>query len=1037
MRLQRPSNHLITRCVCALAFAPMLAMPLSALAQNYSEWAFPGAGRRLDYKVRTDTNLGDRLPDFSMVGYGAGLRTIPSGIPVVIHVDPISGDNTQNIQNAINFAASLPIQANGFRGVVELGPGKFNVNSQININATGIVLRGAGTGDDLLTNTQIVSQNRSGSLDNAIPVIRFAGSTSGRVYGAQIDVTDTRVPVGAMSFNVASTAGLSVGRMVEIFRPSTQAWVDALGMNGIWGATDRNLKWQRTITRIEGNKVYLDAPITTAIDKQWSTGTIRTYDLPGQIHNVGIENLRGQSLDLREETNEARAWSLVEFSRVADGFMRNVEARHFPYAAVYVKEDDGTQYITVDGVVSRLPSGQVTGGRRYTFAIDGQMSLVQNGDADDGRHDFVTGSNVNGPIVFFKSKATHAHADSGPHHRWGNGLLFDNLNIGGELNIRNRLTSGSGHGWAGANSIVWNTVATRFAVQNPPTAQSWLIGSGPPFDDMWFGPQPRGIYDSTTQRVSLGDAVNNPLDSLYIAQLLERQQYHVDQRFWTGVGGSSSWAGTNNGWSNWSNKLTYNTNVAAPGPMDDVIFNIKGSTSLTTTPGVSTSIASLQFDATSAPVTVQVNNTTSRLTIGQRGVTVFSGSHNIVGTAGGSGAVSDITLAGDQTWEIRGTSSLAVNARFRESQLLSLWEKEGSGTLELRASSGGSNSLKVKVMVNEGVLRITNGGALGHSGNPITVADGAALELSNIGNLAQVNSDITLAGMGRGGGGALRHLSGSSRIGTGTGTGQVILASPQTGIGVDGGELEIDPPINGSGGLVKGGAGNLVLGGQMSYGGGTSINSGVLAIRPISGLGETALLNSLTISGAADTWQARLDLGVNRLIVRNADVATITNQIRDGQDGSGGIIAGISDPNLRLAAIRNGSSGAPLYTDFGGVGGLSGGEVLVKEALIGDLNFDNIVSISDFIDLSAHFGQSNVTWRDGDLNYDNQVSINDFIDLAAHFGQSYSGGAVGAMAVPEPGAWALGAIAATWLGRRRNKNAASGCACGRYAQDRI
>jgi autotransporter-associated beta strand protein len=830
-----------------------------------------------------------------------------------------------------------------------------------------------------------------------------------------------------MSFNVASTTGLSVGKMVEVFRPSTQAWVDALGMTTLWGATDRNLKWQRTITRIEGNKVFLDAPITTAIDKQWSTGTIRTYDLPGQIHNVGIENLRGQSLDTREEANEARAWSLVEFSRAADGFVRNLEARHFPYAAVFSREDDGTQFITVDGVISRLPSGQVTGGRRYTFAIDSQMSLVKNSNADDGRHDFVTGSNVNGPIVFFNSTTTNSHADSGPHHRWGNGLLFDNLNIGGELNIRNRGTSGTGHGWAGANSIVWNTKATRFAVQNPPTAQNWLIGSGPPFDDTWMGPQPRGIYDSTTQRVTLGDPVNNPLDSLYIAQLLERQQSYVDQRFWTGAGNSTNWFATSNGWSNWSNKLTYNTNTATPGPQNDVIFNVKGTTPLTTTPGQNTSVASLQFDSPTAPLTVQLNNTTSRLTIGQRGVTVFSGSHNILGTAGGSGAVSDIILAGDQTWEIRGSSTLAVNARFRESQLLSLWKKDGPGTLELRASSGGSNSLKINAQVNEGILRITNGGALGHSGNPITVADGAALELSNIGNLAQINSDITLLGMGCNGlGGALRHLTGSSAIGAGAG--QLILASPQTGIGVDAGQLQIDQKITGSGGLSKVGPGTLLLSGQLSYNGPTTISSGILALRPLTGQSQTTLLNSLAISGAADAWQGRLDLGTSALIIRTADLPTITNQIRDGLDASGGIISSITDPNLRLAAIRNGSPGAPLYSDFGGIPGLTGGEALLRPALIGDLNLDNTVSIADFIDLSTHFGQTNATWQDGDLNYDNQVSISDFVDLAAHFGQTYSSptpAAIDSSAVPEPNTLALCATAAfslTLRARQRHKN---------------
>src|SRR5258706_6033143 len=116
-----------------------------ACAQNYSQWAYPGADGRLIYKERTNTNIGDRLGDFPMVGYGGNLRSIPANIPVVIHVDPVVGDNTGNIQNAINFASGLSMQPNGFRGVVELGAGKFNVNSQITISASGVVLRGVGT----------------------------------------------------------------------------------------------------------------------------------------------------------------------------------------------------------------------------------------------------------------------------------------------------------------------------------------------------------------------------------------------------------------------------------------------------------------------------------------------------------------------------------------------------------------------------------------------------------------------------------------------------------------------------------------------------------------------------------------------------------------------------------------------------------------------------------------------------------------------------------------------------------------------------
>ena len=71
--------------------------------------------------------------------------------------------------------------------------------------------------------------------------------------------------------------------------------------------------------------------------------------------------------------------------------------------------------------------------------------------------------------------------------------------------------------------------------------------------------------------------------------------------------------------------------------------------------------------------------------------------------------------------------------------------------------------------------------------------------------------------------------------------------------------------------------------------------------------------------------------------------------------------------------------------------------IQIRLARIGDLNLDNQVTISDFIDLASNFNSSgpNITWQEGDLNYDGSVTISDFIDLAANFNGSYSGSQAG------------------------------------------
>jgi len=94
-----------------------------------------------------------------------------------------------------------------------------------------------------------------------------------------------------------------------------------------------------------------------------------------------------------------------------------------------------------------------------------------------GRHDYVTGARVTGPNVFLDCVAENTFDDIGPHHRYSAGLLFDNI-YGGRIRVQNRGASGTGHGWAGAQTLFWNcrSVKSDFEVESPPTARNWGIG---------------------------------------------------------------------------------------------------------------------------------------------------------------------------------------------------------------------------------------------------------------------------------------------------------------------------------------------------------------------------------------------------------------------------------------------------------------------------------------------------------------------------------------------------------------------------------
>jgi unsaturated rhamnogalacturonyl hydrolase len=57
------------------------------------------------------------------------------------------------------------------------------------------------------------------------------------------------------------------------------------------------------------------------------------------------------------------------------------------------------------------------------------------------------------------------------------GTLYDNITTDGEINIQDRGNWGSGHGWSGANQVLWNCKVKSAAVQSPwLSAKNYCIG---------------------------------------------------------------------------------------------------------------------------------------------------------------------------------------------------------------------------------------------------------------------------------------------------------------------------------------------------------------------------------------------------------------------------------------------------------------------------------------------------------------------------------------------------------------------------------
>ena len=81
------------------------------------------------------------------------------------------------------------------------------------------------------------------------------------------------------------------------------------------------------------------------------------------------------------------------------------------------------------------------------------------------------------PGVFYNCQAVRTHGDTGPHHRWATGTLYDNIVSDGEINAQDRGNWGTGHGWSGVNQVFWNCAASKAAIQDPcVSGKNFVIG---------------------------------------------------------------------------------------------------------------------------------------------------------------------------------------------------------------------------------------------------------------------------------------------------------------------------------------------------------------------------------------------------------------------------------------------------------------------------------------------------------------------------------------------------------------------------------
>ena len=490
---------------------------LQAAAAAQSEWAHLDADGKLVYKTLPG---GDRILDFSHAGYGGGGVSLPV-VTVQKTVSPSDGDDSQAIQSAIDAVAALPVK-DGFRGVVLLAPGTFHCAKEINLSRDGIVLRGAGAGEGGTIIEMI------GEPHNCVNIVGASLKYPKENPAATYPITDNYISSGALSVSVKDAKGLAAGDTILIRWPRTAKWIHSMGMDSLvrngkpqsWIGTNSLATFERTIRSVQGDRLTLDAPLSDAIDAALlapATAVAVKTAPPKRLAHCGLESLRINSLP-PSGTLVAKNNLGVLFDNCEDCWVRNV-AMHDTLGNVRVMQ--GGRRITLEKV-DAVHTATVAKGAGYPsdFTLRGSQTLINRCSSTGSGSFFVATMNGEATLNAVLNCTFKGAGAIQPHARWSTGLLIDGCNLPeGRIDLINRGTAGSGHGWAIGWAVAWNCSAKYFNVQPPPGSINWCIGC---LGEMDWGKLKKGeVPPKPGPWLSSPGTPVEPA-SLYLEQLRER-----------------------------------------------------------------------------------------------------------------------------------------------------------------------------------------------------------------------------------------------------------------------------------------------------------------------------------------------------------------------------------------------------------------------------------------------------------------------------------------------------------------------------------
>jgi autotransporter-associated beta strand protein len=282
-----------------------------------------------------------------------------------------------------------------------------------------------------------------------------------------------------------------------------------------------------------------------------------------------------------------------------------------------------------------------------------------------------------------------------------------------------------------------------------------------------------------------------------------------------------------------------------------------------------------------------------------------------------------------------------------------------TGILELSTA----NTYTGLTTISQGIIRLKHANGLGASSLGTVVSDGASLQLD--GGISVSAEPLTLNGTGVGALGALRNISGTNMF-----AGPITLGTLAVRMNSDAGVLgisgtvansigltfggvsnhEVLGAISGTSTLSKDGTGSLLLRGNNSYSGLTTVSAGKVFVESANALGSTAVGTSVT-SGASLQLRGGVTMAAEPLTINGSMVA------------GDGALASVSGLNTWTGPVTLGSA-AVVSADVDELrisGGVSTAGFLLKVGKVAALGHVKMAGIISGLGMLEKWGDGILT----------------------------------------------------------------------------